>query len=379
MADRHERRFDIDWLRVFATVMAFLFHCARFFDFDFWHVKNAELDWGTTVFVAIVAQWLMPLFFVLSGISSYYALDYLSGSKYLNARVKRLLIPLIFGAVTHISLQVYLERVTHGQFSGSFFEFYPRYYDGFYAFGGNFAWMGLHLWYLEMLFIFSLLTLPLFLWVRGGKAKILISRAVSLLARSGAIFLLAVPLGVVELLVNLKPESIGVRAWGGWSLFPHLVFFISGYLIASDGRLKEIMERQWLGALLMGLAATTLGYFLFQAGASQFGFYFSVLRAFNAWFWLVAMLGFGSKHLNVNNRALKYASEEVLPFYILHQTVILTIGFYIVDWDLGTPAKYAFLSISSFVAIMAIYDVLVRRFNILRFLFGMKSKRVRAT
>ena len=61
-----ERRYDIDWLRVLAMAVVFLFHCARFFDYGEWHVKNNRLDFGMTVFVGVVSQWLMPLFFILS-------------------------------------------------------------------------------------------------------------------------------------------------------------------------------------------------------------------------------------------------------------------------------------------------------------------------
>jgi len=41
---------------------------------------------------------------------------------------------------------------------------------------------------------------------------------------------------------------------------------------------------------------------------------------------------------------------------------------------MGIPLKYLIISTSSFAAIMAIYDLLVRRFNVLRFLFGMRLK-----
>jgi predicted permease len=133
----------------------------------------------------------------------------------------------LFGAsVVLIPLQVYIERVSHSQFAGSFIEFYPHYFDGFYAFGGNFAWMGLHLWYLEMLFIFSLITLPLFLYLRKEAVHGSISRAAAFFRKPGAIFLLAIPLGIMELLVNLQPEGIGRRDFGGWSLaiYPGLLY-----------------------------------------------------------------------------------------------------------------------------------------------------------
>ena len=376
--DTAERRHDIDWLRVLGMLTVFFFHCARFFDDLGWHAKSGEISYGMTIFVDVLAQWIMPLFFVLSGISSYYALNYISGKKYLGARVKRLVVPLVFGALTHVSLQVYIERLTGGEFTGSFFAFYPHYFDGFYAFGGNFAWMGIHLWYLEMLFVFSLLTLPLFLWMRSERATSLISKAAGFLQKPGAIFLIAVPLGGVELLSNLNPEYIGRRDWGGWALFPHLVFFMSGYLLATDTKIRATLEKHRFIALGLGVAATLFGFYLLEyAGYSSRGYFFLFLRAFNSWFWLIAILGFGSRHLAFSNRFLEYAGEAVLPFYILHQSVIIVIGYFIIDWTSAVMFQYAFLSVTSFVAIIAIYELLVRRIGFMRFLFGLKPKKRR--
>ena len=49
-----ERRYDIDWLRVFAIAMVFFFHNARFYDPYPWHVKNAEQSFGMFLFVALL-------------------------------------------------------------------------------------------------------------------------------------------------------------------------------------------------------------------------------------------------------------------------------------------------------------------------------------
>lgn len=221
-----ERRYDIDWLRVLAMLSIFLFHCARFFNYDDWHVKNNQLDLGMSVFVSFVVLWIMPLFFLLSGEGSYFALSFRTSGKYITERFKRLVVPFLFGTfVVLIPLQVYIERVSHLQFVGSFIEFYPHYFDGFYALGGNFAWMGLHLWFLEFLFIFSLISLPLFLYLRNEAIKRRISRVAVFFKNPGAIFLLAVPLVIMELLVNLQPEGIGMRAFAGWSLNLYLIFF----------------------------------------------------------------------------------------------------------------------------------------------------------
>jgi surface polysaccharide O-acyltransferase-like enzyme len=147
-----ERNYAIDWLRVFAMFTVFLFHCARFFDRQDWHVKNPQSDTIITFIVLFLAQWIMPLFFILSGISSYYSLGFRKAGEYVRGRFKRLMIPLIFGIFVLIPPQVYFERISHSQFKGSFIQFFPHYFDGFYAFGGNFAWMGLHLDYIFGIF-----------------------------------------------------------------------------------------------------------------------------------------------------------------------------------------------------------------------------------
>jgi glucan biosynthesis protein C len=99
------------------------------------------------------------------------------------------------------------------------------------------------------------------------------------------------------------------------------------------------------------------------------------VQAVSTWCWLLAILGLGSRFLNRNNRSLSYANEAVLPFYILHQTIIITIGFYVVQWNTGVGLKYLTISTTSFIAIMLIYELLVRRIKGLRFLFGMRLRR----
>ncbi len=151
------------------------------------------------------------------------------------------------------------------------------------------------------------------------------------------------------------------------------VFFIYGYLIATDLKFKRTIESHRMIALLMGAIVFAAGYFLVESGVSSSReHYFAFLRTFNSWFWLVAILGFGSRYLSFNNRVLKYTNEAVLPFYILHQTVIVTIGFYIAYWDASVAVKYLIISISSFAVIASLYDLVIRRVNWLRFLFGMR-------
>jgi hypothetical protein len=78
------------------------------------------------------------------------------------------------------------------------------------------------------------------------------------------------------------------------------------------------------------------------------------------------------KHLTRPSAFLTYNNEAVLPFYILHQTVIVTLSYAIVRWPIPDLLKFHIVLLASFAIVMVIYEYLVRRINLLRFLFGMK-------
>jgi hypothetical protein len=97
-------------------------------------------------------------------------------------------------------------------------------------------------------------------------------------------------------------------------------------------------------------------------------------RGLLAWCWIIGLLGLCCRFFNFNNKFLGYANEAVLPFYILHHTIIYIIGFYVIQWSSGIATKYFTIAIVSFVVIMAVYGILIRRVSLLRVLFGMKIK-----
>jgi hypothetical protein len=172
----------------------------------------------------------------------------------------------------------------------------------------------------------------------------------------------------------------GHRDSGGWNIVAYLLFFISGYLIFANPRIMEAVKKlRWI-MLSSGIIVFTFAVmFLLEELADPIKYFGSTMfiiatfvQALNTWCWLFAILGLGSRFLNHNNRLLSYANEAVLPFYILHQTIIISIGFYVVQWNSGVGIKYLTIATTSFVAIMLIYELLVRRIKGLRFLFGMR-------
>jgi hypothetical protein len=373
--DIAQRRFDLDWLRVLAIFAIFIFHNTRFFDTDDWGIKNPSTYVFMDGWKTFATSWGMPLILIISGASVFFALGKVSPGKYVKGIFVRLFVPLVVGMLTHIAFQVYLERLHKGEFSGSFFEFYPHYFDGMYGFGGNFAWMGLHLWYLEALFIFSLLCLPLFLFFKKSKlGKRLLSGLGDFLAKPCAVFLLVLP--AMWLIYILDPETWGNKDMGGWSVVIYPLFFISGFVIISNQRLQErIKHMRWLS---LGLAlALTIVYLFLEFNTNPALYAIGEMPADLivspvAWCWLLVVFGFGMQHLNFNTPFLKYANEAVLPFYILHQTVIVTLGYFVVQWSIPSLLKFFFTLTASFLISMGLYELIVRRVNLLRFLFGMK-------
>jgi len=180
----------------------------------------------------------------------------------------------------------------------------------------------------------------------------------------------------------LTPDGVlGMRVWGGWNIIEHLFLFILGYYAFS----RPEITRSWLAYrysfLVITVLLTIVNLYLFL---HHTGFAFGtgayalkiVLRAAVCLAWIFTFIGFAESKLNYTNSYLKYCNEAVLPFYIIHQPVIILIGYYIVQLQAPIGAKYLMIMVSSFIIVVALYEFLIRRVAVLRFLFGM-SKAVR--
>lgn len=372
------RIYYLDWLRVLAMISIFFFHNARFYDvFSDWHVKNATTNLGASVLVAFMSIWLMPLFFLIAGAATHLSSKSRRAGQYVQERTLRLLVPLIFGMLVIVVPQAYFQALYHGEQLGGYnlFQIYGLYLQTLPDFET------FHLWFLVDLFIFSIITVPLF-FTRSSSSKSIISKLATAFDKPWLlIILLVLSIAIVNIIVY--PAGYWGYRNGGWNIITYLIFFISGYLIFANPRIVEAVKKfSWI-VLGTGIIASLCltGFFLDEAadpvkyfGSTSFVIA-SFLHSLSVWGWLLAILGLGSRFLDRNNRFLSYANEAVLPFYILHQTVIISIGFYVVQWNTGIGLKYLVISTTSFAAIMLIYELLVRRINVLRFLFGMRLKR----
>lgn len=82
----------------------------------------------------------MPLFFLISGMSAHYPLSKQTNGQYVSEKLKRLVVPLVFGMLVILPPQVYVYPVYHSSQSGRFANFLPHYFES-----GIFPRTGMHL------------------------------------------------------------------------------------------------------------------------------------------------------------------------------------------------------------------------------------------
>ena len=109
-------------------------------------------------------------------------------------------------------------------------------------------------------------------------------------------------------------------------------------------------------------------------GISWLGQVELILLTVCCWCWLVALTGIAKRSLNFSNRLLQYATGANMPVYVLHQMVIVMIGFYVIQWSEPIWLKYPVVVAGAFAISLLGYEI-IRRVNVLRFLFGLKFNR----
>jgi len=376
---RPARRPDIDWVRALAVLLLVPFHGALVFGpARGYHISTGE-DYAPLMYAAgLVHQWHMPLLFLLAGMATWFALNFRTAGQYAAERVKRLVVPLVFGTLVVVPPQMYFQRLSEGRFQGSYLAFYPHFFDGLYP-SGNFTYN--HLWFILYLVVFSMLSLPLLVRLNREAGRRFTSRLAAACQKPSVIFLFAMPVAITEVIFRASYPGLQtlISDWANFTQYLYL--FILGFVICSDGRFWRAVERHGLVALVCGIVTVSIGVGLHVAGKAPARGYsvgwslYMVLRAFNAWFWMIAILSAGMKYLSFGNGLLRYVREGSYPFYVLHQTVLIAIGFYVMRWNTGVMVRYLTLVVATLIATTLVYDVVVRRTRVTRFLFGMKPRR----
>jgi fucose 4-O-acetylase-like acetyltransferase len=400
-----ERLYCMDWLRVAAILAVFLVHSMMPFQIvpGVWLIQFGQTHAGFALFPAFVYQWVMPLFFFLSGAGAQLAMRTRRRGQYLRERSRRLLVPLLFGSLAFTPLQEYLSlqsRLLAGQSLGqaspfvlsgttvslaglSFLGFYPRYLSACL----NSPGLGLlrigcftnHLWFLAFLFIYSVLCLPLFERLSEGWGTKGLDRLAGLALKPRGWVAFFLPLALIQILLRARFSQH--QNWSDFLLW--LTCYVYGYLFLSDRRFLEAVRAGWKGAFWIGLGGFAAMLALLGPGgyakswemhptfSAGYALY-QALRSLVAWAWVVFFLGMGLRWFNFKHPRLKEGVEAVLPFYILHQAAIVVLAYALFTWPSPILVKYLALAGGAFLLTAGAYALVVRRVNGLRFLFGMR-------
>jgi glucan biosynthesis protein C len=383
-AQKSVRLHYLDWLRVLAILGVFLFHAVHPFDATDWHIKNADQSLIVTlVFVIFLYPWGMPLFFLLSGAGSWFALRRRTWRQYANERVMRLLVPFLVGSLLFSLFQAYLEwshKTQTAVFAGSYSEFLINrgigYQPGFSP--TIFGWLGYHLWFLGFLFAYSLLALPIFLWLSRKVGQRFVGWLAGVCERRGGLLLFILPLILVQ--IFLRPFFLAEHDWADFVFT--LIFFIAGYILYADQRFLQALKRDRFIHLTIGIASTIFFFAIGAAGVAmdwavsigtpEFFLLWIVFGA-NSWCWTLFVLNIGIRSLDFTNKWLQYGQQMIMPFFLVHQPVIIAIAFFVVQWNVGIFPKLVVVVMSSLLISLGFYELIVRRIKPLRILLGVKA------
>jgi len=372
----------LDWLRVLAVLGVFYAHSINIFDMLYWHVRSGGQSTGLIVLVIFGTQWGMSLFFFLAGASAWFALVSRTSGQFIGERFKRLIIPFIVGFILLSPPQAYLFALSQGTYHGSFLQFIPYFFEHI-RISWNPQWIaayGYHLWFLAFLFFVSLMTLPVLLLLRRKRGLDFIGWLAALCSKPAGLFIFVIPIALIQ--IALRAPFPGYQGWADFFIW--LIVYVYGFMLLADKRFTVAIQKQGKLALLAtviclliliiagitgdlsswdNITTYTPGYVLYQ-----------ILRSMTTWSLMIFILYFGMRFLNSRNKVIDYTNEAVLPFYVLHHPIIVVIAFYTISWDISLGIKFFFVSTAALIATLLIYDLLIRRWNVTRVLFGLKPR-----
>ena len=346
-----ERRYDIDWLRVIAIGLLLIYHIAIVFQpwaLFIGFIKSNESIEALWKPMTMLNVWRIPLLFYVSGMGLFFAMRKRNWKQLLLERTKRILLPFLFGIVAITPIHMYIFQI-HYSFP---FDYVPH--QG-------------HLWFLRNIFIYVLLLTPLFYYLKkheNGKVKKVISSIMShpLVPIIVSIFF------VIEVLL-VKPQMFALYALTWHGFFNGFLAFLFGFLLmySGDKFWKTVNKWKWM---YLGLAAVLFAIRYTQFNTESPGY----LMAIESNLWIFGVFGLGFKYLNRQSKTLSYLSQAAYPVYIIHMFVLYAGTILILPLEISIILKFICIVMFTIIGCYFIYEVIIRRINFLRPLFGLKPK-----
>ena len=367
-----QRRYDVDWMRNIAFLLLIFYHVGMYYVADWdWHVKSAQQSTLLQDVMILTNQWRMSLLFFISGMAlSLYCLRRTpSPQSLLRVRSQRLLMPLLLGMLVVVPPQVYYELLEQQRLSAGYAPFYLAYLQG-----GDFTWN--HLWFLPYLWCYSLLWIV----IEPGLSR-LSTRLDKTPAWHAYIFVILTTMLIWLALRRHFPTTHDlVNDW--YSHAKYLFAFLCGSLLVRLPKIWDGIRRARWALLISALLAYGViiaenhGYPALDETLVQIPwvrFCIGAVLSVNHWGWLLAAVGFSAQHLNAPSGLLRYLTPAILPMYVLHQTLIVIFAVWLRDASLSVGWESLIIIMSTIGTCLLGYEI-VKRVNLLRWLFGMPVK-----
>ena len=373
-----ERHYGMDWLRIGAFALLILYHIGMFFVHWDWHVKTADPVEAAAIPMLAVSPWRLSLLFVVSGYATRALMLRASSSGALmRERSSRLMLPVIVAAAIIIPPQPWVELMVKHGYGGGYLGFWFGEYFRFGSIEGIILPTWQHLWFVIYLWLYSLAAIALAPVARRIGLQALFDR---LMNGAGALLL---PIGWFVLARGLITQGAEqthalVDDWPS-----HIIYvpaFLFGLGLARSPAAWSGIRRWWKAAAALAVAS-----FAFVAGVEVnypgrtplpegLLLPYFVIRSIQGGAAIIALLGVADRYWNRDHPARATLTEAVFPFYIVHQTLIVITGWYLLRFGLDPSAEFLILLIATAVGCWLFYSV-GRKIGWLRPLIGLKRRR----
>ena len=315
----------------------------------------------------VLYPWIMPLLFLLAGMSARYALHRHSGREWFGSRTRKLLVPATIGLFVFQWMTGYFNTRVEG------IDKLADVPQPFKYIGWSLNGIGA-LWFIQLLWVLCLVLLVLRrldskdrLWGWCGKANI------AMILLLGVLYWLGMQTLITPPAVGAPDAStILTGLYNLYKPFFYLVPFLLGYFVFSHDAVQEKVQKAWrplmAGAVVAGaaLVATTFG-----ENNSTPEYLGRPLHCLYSWLMCLALMGWFMACFDRTGRVATYMTRSSFGIYIVHYLFIAGFGC-ILKYHTSLPpvAIYLLLTLAVFTLSPLTY-ALLRRIPLIRWcVFG---------